>query len=151
MKTPHPSPQDLKGPRGPRFCKRCGKPSGSSMCKDCRKSYDANYYSNNAEAKIQSATRIKRELQQWYFKLKDQKMCQAGRQGCSGGPYAACQLDFDHVPGRGQKVAEISWMVRNGIAREKIEQELQKVILICANCHRLITHERRMGKKGEKV
>ncbi len=138
----------LKAPQGPRFCGKCGRPSGLRLCKECRKGFDANYYSDNREAKIQSATSIKRELQRWYFGLKDGKRCQAGGTGCSGGPYAACQLDFDHIPGRGQKILEVSKMVRNGWSRDKVEAEISKCQLICKNCHALRTRGRLLVKKG---
>ncbi len=45
----------------------------------------------------------------------------------------AC-LDFDHV--RGEKTMSVSALVRRGYAWEKIERDIQKCDVRCANCHR---------------
>ena len=50
-------------------------------------------------------------------------------------------LEFDHV--RGTKVRDVSQMVRDGLKWEKIEQEISKCEVRCANCHRRATVARR--------
>jgi hypothetical protein len=54
-------------------------------------------------------------------------------------------LDWDHV--RGVKVTTIAIMIANGRPWSEIEVEMAKCELVCANCHRIRTCERRvMGK-----
>lgn len=57
-----------------------------------------------------------------------------------GGVFHPCQIDLDHVD-QANKVASINWMVRNG-TWEQLISELEKVIPVCANCHRMRTYYR---------
>tara|TARA_R110002012_G_scaffold11908_3_gene53318 strand:+ start:3025 stop:3381 length:357 start_codon:yes stop_codon:yes gene_type:complete len=56
-------------------------------------------------------------------------------------------LEFDHV--RGDKYRCISDMVMGSYSIETIQKEIDKCDVRCANCHRLITHKRRVKKKDE--
>jgi hypothetical protein len=56
-------------------------------------------------------------------------------------------LEFDHV--RGEKVNEVSTMVRNGSSIEVIRNEIQKCEVRCANCHRRVTATRRSQIRKE--
>jgi excinuclease UvrABC ATPase subunit len=53
-------------------------------------------------------------------------------------------LDFDHV--RGKKLGSISHGVKNSWPIEKLLAEINKCEVRCANCHRIVTHERRKLK-----
>ncbi len=53
-------------------------------------------------------------------------------------------LEFDHV--RGEKEKCISDMVRGAYSIDTIQKEIDKCEVRCANCHRLITHQRRINK-----
>jgi len=55
-------------------------------------------------------------------------------------------LDFDHV--RGTKVMEVSRMVANGYPWSKIEIEIAKCEVRCANDHRRVTSKRRQEARG---
>ena len=50
-------------------------------------------------------------------------------------------LEFDHV--RGVKVGDVSALVTSGYPWTKIEAEIAKCDVRCANCHRRVTVERR--------
>lgn len=54
-------------------------------------------------------------------------------------------LDFDHV--RGEKVGAISYGIKSGWPLEKLEAEILKCEIRCANCHRIVTHERRKSNQ----
>ena len=54
-------------------------------------------------------------------------------------------LDFDHV--RGIKFADVSWMVASGYPWAKIEEEIAKCDVRCANDHRRATAKRRMERR----
>lgn len=49
-------------------------------------------------------------------------------------------LDFDHV--RGEKHLEVSLMI-GSYSDKKILEEIEKCDIRCANCHRVVTYERR--------
>lgn len=48
-------------------------------------------------------------------------------------------LDFDHVTG--EKIGNVSEMIKSGSLRG-IKEEIKKCEVRCANCHRIVTHER---------
>jgi len=63
--------------------------------------------------------------------------------GCSDCGWAgwARGLDWDHV--RGQKVAGISALIARTRPWEEVLAEMEKCEVVCANCHRIRTVERR--------
>ena len=54
-------------------------------------------------------------------------------------------LEFHHID-PSTKVLEVAAMVRT-YGLEKIQEEIDKCILICSNCHRILHHEERQAKK----
>ena len=57
-------------------------------------------------------------------------------------------LDFDHI--RGEKVANISQIVSNGSALRSLLREIEKCEVRCANCHRIVTHQRRQQERPKE-
>jgi hypothetical protein len=51
-------------------------------------------------------------------------------------------MDFDHVPGRGEKKFRIT-IAELGRREEEVAAELAKCDLVCSNCHRTRTKKRR--------
>lgn len=49
-------------------------------------------------------------------------------------------MDFDHV--RGEKNDNVGSMVARGVALDRIQAEIDKCELVCANCHRVRTADR---------
>lgn len=60
-----------------------------------------------------------------------------------GETHPAC-LDFHHVD-PGQKVANVAAMRQNGWTREQVLSELEKCVLLCANCHRKLHYDSGTG------
>ena len=52
-------------------------------------------------------------------------------------------MDFDHRPGEA-KIGDVAVMVRNG-SWDRLVLEIAKCDVVCANCHRLRTKNRRSG------
>lgn len=127
-------------------CRKCGKP-GFRICNSCKKLQDKNYFKKNVVEKSSSASKRKRDILEWYRTLKNGKYCQAGLQGCSGGPFHFCQLDYDHILSRGKKVMDVSKLVRLGYEKEKIQAEILKCDLICKCCHAMRTFMRLTNQK----
>ena len=63
-----------------------------------------------------------------------------------GNCYLPCVMDFDHV--RGEKTKNIAFMLINDTSLEKIKEEIEKCELVCSNCHRIRTHQRRYSANG---
>jgi hypothetical protein len=63
-------------------------------------------------------------------------------QGCVDCGYREhpAALDFDHLPGQ-EKVGTLSRMLWH--RREVVEREIAKCEVVCANCHRIRTYNRR--------
>tara|TARA_R110000824_G_scaffold78261_1_gene197681 strand:+ start:72 stop:434 length:363 start_codon:yes stop_codon:yes gene_type:complete len=57
-------------------------------------------------------------------------------------------LEFDHV--RGKKKMCVSNMISQSYSFKTIQEEIDKCEVRCANCHRVITHERREAAKAIK-
>jgi hypothetical protein len=64
-----------------------------------------------------------------------------------GNRFPPVAMDFDHV--RGVKRGNVSQMIaRNRATLDGIRAEVEKCEVVCANCHRLRTHARRMAARG---
>lgn len=57
-----------------------------------------------------------------------------------GGSFPVECMDFDHV--RGEKVDDVVRLVHSS-TREAVMAEIEKCELVCANCHRIRTKQRR--------
>jgi len=56
-----------------------------------------------------------------------------------GGKFPPEAMDFDHV--RGEKVKHVGWLEDGSLVR--LMAEIAKCELVCANCHRVRTAQRR--------
>lgn len=109
---------------------RTQKPS--AYCKPCQREYcRAHYRTNGRKHNIRRYGNQKRyriaNRQRFYEYLKNKSCVDCGERD-------PLVLEFDHV--RGEKCGNISEMVSNGASWTRIECELAKCEIRCANCHR---------------
>lgn len=71
----------------------------------------------------------KKEIREWFKELKNTFKCIV-----CGESTAVC-LDFHHENEK-DKEHNISKMVKNGLSKRKILEELKKCKCLCSNCHR---------------
>lgn len=119
------------------FAIRKGKKSRQSWCRTCKNAYDRDWYQRNKEKhKHEVAKRRKREIQRLRRLVADVK-----RQPCAdcSQQFPPCVMDLDHV--RGTKVEAIGRLTVSG-GEPTLRAELAKCDVVCANCHRIRTHER---------
>ncbi len=83
-------------------------------------------------------------IKQWVDELKSSTPCLVCKV-C----FPPEAMDFDHV--RGRKRKNVSSMVRYNWSRELIEAEIAKCDLVCANCHRTLTKERRIARNKKRT
>lgn len=115
------------------------------MC-DVAKGYYQKFREKNiAYAKSRRGPR-KAMLQAWVNTLKD-KPCM----DC-GGNFPPWCMDFDHRPGETKIIfGGVSVMyAQHNFGKAKILEEIAKCDLVCANCHRTRTHQRRLERKQAK-
>ena len=79
-----------------------------------------------------------KELKEWMEELKSNPCADCG------GVFPVCAMDFDHVRGE-KKEYNVASMFAHHYSRELIEEELSKCDLVCSNCHRVRTRDRRTG------
>lgn len=85
------------------------------------------HYQNNKEKRLQqSKMRIERNAK-WIFEYLLENPC------IKCGEWNPVRLEFDHFK---DKVAPVSILVLNGAALKKIQTEVEKCQVLCANCHR---------------
>jgi|GWRWMinimDraft_12_1066020.scaffolds.fasta_scaffold124887_1 hypothetical protein len=90
------------------------------------------------------------ELRKWMVELKSKPCTDCG------GFFPLCCMDFDH--NKGVKSYNVGSMFAHHYSKELIQTELDKCELVCSNCHRIRTRDRKTGsgkaylkyKNGEK-
>lgn len=137
-----------------KLCKKCdtikpladfgvnnSKPDGlQSQCRECRKETNHAYYVASPEhnASRRAASERQKKLNREYVQsVLDASSCV----DCGFKDNRA--LDFDHV--RGEKTAHVSALVSGGYSIERIKVEIAMCEVRCANCHRIVTAQRRNG------
>lgn len=107
---------------------------------DYQKEYIKQHYQANKEyykQKAKANRKIAREKAH-SFTRRYKRMCGCTDCGYSANPIA---LQFDHV--FGSKEMDISTMIGRGLSISKIKNEIRKCVVRCANCHAIVTYERK--------
>ena len=92
--------------------------------------YDRTYYEKHREAIVANRQQRRREVADWFFALKATYACIR-----CGENDAAC-LDFHHrdPEEKSEALGRAVWY--NGWSRARILEEIDKCVVLCANCHR---------------
>ena len=96
------------------------------------------HYYNNRKYYIDKAIRQKQELRKWVYSVKNSTPCM----DC-GIQYPHYVTDFDHISN--DKTMTVSRMINRGGAKQ-VKEEIKKCELVCSNCHRERTYNRRNDK-----
>ena len=92
-------------------------------------SADQRWHYRHKETNAERTLQRRSELRAWVYRVKRERGC---TQCDEGDP--AC-LDFHHV-NESEKEMQIGRMVTYGYSRERISDEIEKCVVLCANCHR---------------
>lgn len=104
-------------------------------CKICQNAYTKEHYKNNKQAYLIKATKNRKKLAD-EKRLLLQKLKAAPCTDCNQSfPYFV--MDFDHLRDKSCNVSEYRGSTR------KLLKEIEKCELVCANCHRIRTQQRR--------
>lgn len=109
-------------------------------CRTCTKEYYKKYYESRRPqeiARLRVSNKRRQKSIAEFVNLQKNKPCM----DC-GISYPSYVMDFDHL---GNKIASIAVMVQEMRSIAKIQAEINKCDLVCANCHRERTHGRLIG------
>ena len=87
------------------------------------------YYTENKEKYRDRNTQIRQRNKQFLDEYKLQKGCK----NCGFNSHA-CSLDFHHIDDKTENVSRLS---KNCNSIKKLTEEVNKCIILCANCHRI--------------
>lgn len=101
--------------------------------------YFREYHAKNIE-KIAPGKKVSRAKS---LKTAQDFVCSEKNKPCTdcGHIYPSDVMEFDHIGN--DKSFNIAVAVRNGMSIERIKKEIAKCELVCANCHRIRTMNRR--------
>ena len=118
-----------------------GATSLQSQCRACSKEVNSSRYRRFVERERQRLAKVRKDglakFKKWLEEVKAVPCADCGIR------YNTWVMDFDHV--RGTKAFNIGSAA--GFKRERLEEEVAKCDVVCANCHRDRTHKRFMATK----
>ena len=114
-------------------CGRCSALHGGqhSWCKPCRAEYDKENYQKNRERRREQTKYLRQSNVRKLHEYKEAHPC-----ADCGNHFPAVCMDFDHTGS--DKEANVADLVTRR-SWERLQEELAKCELVCANCHRIRT------------
>lgn len=107
-----------------------------SFCKVCTKIYFKEFYNKNRKYHLDRNKVRRKKLFNFIDSFKQKPCMDCGKS------YPVYVMDFDHRDEK-EKFLEVSLMGRNLYSKIKIQKEIEKCDLVCSNCHRERTHQRK--------
>lgn len=103
-------------------------------CRDCHKlTYQGNKKEHIARVNARSKA-VRKKLLEYVWELKRKPCMDCGQ------TFHPVVMDYDHV--RGSKSCGIAGLITKEASLERIQEEIDKCDLVCANCHRVRTFTR---------
>ena len=124
------------------FNKQSEKSDGlQSHCKQCSRAYYKNYYNSSDRERIRLREKRKRELKEKREFLRDAKA-----RPCTdcGQQYPYFVMDFDHIANKSFTISQSLPLY----SLKRLKDEVAKCEVVCANCHRMRTHEHRLTENS---
>ncbi len=112
------------------FSNKKRKSGFDCYCKECRKIYSRKHYGMQTKYYLNKTYRNKQRLKDVILDYKQGKKC------CRCGFDNPIALDFHHRNPK-DKEFSISKASIKGIGKEKLDKEIAKCDILCANCHRI--------------
>lgn len=115
-------------------------PRSGLRCAACRAEYQTAWHQTHGVDRLAAARARKLAAIAYVDQIKTSSSCTDCRES-----FPANAMDFDHLR---DKRRDVSSLVRSGASIETINIEIAKCELVCANCHRVRTHIRRLIAKS---
>jgi hypothetical protein len=100
-----------------------------------RREFRRNWYLKNKESEKEHVKKRKLGIRRWFENYKIKLKCKKCQEN------HPATIDFHHKEGE-EKERNISYLVSNGYSVEKIQKELKKCQVLCANCHRKLYYHK---------
>lgn len=111
----------------------------NTMCKKCSRERSKRYYKENSE--VHKVNVQKRNLKQKKV-IYDFLLSHFAKNPCKDcGNDDVRVLEFDHLPEH-KKEFDISLGLKNNYSKARMQGEIDKCDVVCANCHKIRTVER---------
>ena len=125
----------------------CGNPATTNgRCSNCRAIYQREWYQKNKSAQKARAKIHNKRMREKYRKLADE--LKSNPCADCGGSFHPVVMDFDHIGD--DKIVNVAKMAQ-GYGMDAILREIAKCELVCANCHRMRTHRRRLIAQADRA
>lgn len=105
------------------------------MCKNCHGSYSRQHYQNNKQKYADKRKVYQQRIAEFIQDLKGSTPCK----DCMK-QYPHYVMEFDHLP-EFEKLNDVSKLTSAGMT--KVQAEIAKCEIVCANCHSVRTWNRR--------
>lgn len=109
-----------------------------TTCRQCQSGFKRNFYNNNRQAYLRTSARQKAEAIQRNRMLIREYLAAHPCVDC--GEADVVVLEFDHLRAKDKSIGQL---VIDGVSWQKIEREIEKCEVRCANCHRKKTARQR--------
>ena len=100
----------------------------SSLCKCCHRVIRKRHYENNKQAEIARTSANRKKIKRLVDEYKSTLSCVV----C--GENHPAVLQFHHLDPK-EKDFDICYATHSGVGFEKIQAEIDKCVVLCANCH----------------
>ena len=115
--------------------------SYQSYCVECSAHRHRGYYASNKEYYVAKRQRLREKHRHEIQRLKDKPCADCG------GRFPYYVMDFDHLPGF-EKKEGVANMRHRTASWKAVLEEIAKCELVCSNCHRARTWQRKYGNKS---
>lgn len=115
------------------------KGTRASRCRECTHEYYQGHYNENKKQYMERNRATKRRNRERVLSMKDAPCTDCG------GTFPRHVMEFDHLD---PSVKEFSIGRAGWSWYKKIEKELEKCEIVCANCHKIRTHNRKYEDQG---
>lgn len=109
---------------------------------DYRKQYWKKYSKKNRKRLNEKENLRRKRIKEWLKNYKERLSCSR----CSESENQC--LDFHHVQ---DKKFTINFMVNNSYSIGRIEEEIEKCVVLCGNCHRVQHYENKWSRGSESL
>ncbi len=102
-----------------------------SICSDCSRAYGRFHYENHRDQYAERNRKNKNKVRGKYREYKEHLSCSI----C--GEFEPCCLDFHHTDPK-EKEGNVPNLVDWKRSWERVEEEIEKCVVLCSNCHRKV-------------
>ena len=115
--------------------KNKGKGVRQKYCRECKKVHQKKYYQKSKDSYLVTIRKSKAKRLQCGRQLLKEYLLEHPCVDCGNADIRV--LQFDHV--RGVKVTEVMKLAHQGVKWSRVEEEIAKCDIRCANCHMIRT------------